>query len=56
MDRTLFESLQQGLKEAAAIRRGELAPGRVTEIGTPDAKSVPCIHKSSTWRMSKRAI
>ena len=40
MDKTLFESLKQGLKEAAAIRRGELAPGRVTEIGAPDVKSV----------------
>lgn len=40
MDKTLFESLKQSLKEAAAIRRGELAPGRVAEIGTPDAKSV----------------
>lgn len=40
MDKTLFESLKQGLKEAAAIRRGELAPGRVTEISFPDAKSV----------------
>lgn len=40
MDKTLFESLKQGLKEAAAIRRGELAPGRMTEISPPDAKSV----------------
>ena len=40
MDKTLFESLKQGLKEAVAIRRGELAPGRVTEISPPDAKSV----------------
>lgn len=40
MDKTLFESIKQGLKEAAAIRRGELAPGRVTEISTPDAKTV----------------
>jgi putative transcriptional regulator len=40
MDKTLFESLKQGLKEAAAIRRGELAPGRVTEINIPDAKTV----------------
>ena len=40
MDKTLFESLKQGLKEAAAIRRGELAPGCVTEISTPDAKTV----------------
>lgn len=40
MDKTLFESLKQGLKEAAAIKRGELAPGRITEISSPDAKSV----------------
>lgn len=40
MDKTLFESLKQGLKEAAAIRRGELAPERVTEISAPDVKSV----------------
>lgn len=40
MDKPLFESLRQGLKEAVAIRRGELAPGRVTEISVPDAKSV----------------
>ena len=40
MDKTLFESLRQSLKEATAIRHGELAPGRVTEISPPDAKSV----------------
>ena len=40
MDKALFESLKQGLKEAAAIRRGKLAPGRVTEISAPDAKSI----------------
>ena len=40
MDKALFESLKQSLKEAAAIRHGELAPGRVTETGAPDAKSV----------------
>lgn len=40
MDKTLFESLKQGLKEAAAIRRGELTPGRVTEISSPDVKAV----------------
>jgi putative transcriptional regulator len=40
MDKTLFESLKQGLKEAAAIRRRKLAPGRVTEISAPDAKSI----------------
>ena len=40
MDKALFESLKQGLKEAVAIRRGEIAPGRVTEISSPDVKSV----------------
>lgn len=40
MDKTLFLSLKQGLKETAAIRRGELAAGRVTEISAPDVKSV----------------
>ena len=40
MDKILFASLKQSLKEAAAIRRGELVPGRVTETGAPDAKSV----------------
>ena len=40
MDKTLFESLKQSLKEAAAIRRGKLTPGRVTEISAPDARSV----------------
>ena len=40
MDKALFESLKQGLKEAAAIRRGKLAPGRVTQISAPDAKSI----------------
>ena len=40
MDKTAFKHIQQGLKEAIAIRRGELAPGRVTEISAPDVKSV----------------
>ena len=40
MDKSLFESLKQGLREAAAIRRGELAPGRITEVSAPDAKTV----------------
>ena len=40
MDKTLFESLKEGLKEAVAIRRGELVPGRMIEISPPDAKSV----------------
>ena len=40
MDKILFEDLKQSLKEAASIRRGELAPGRVTEMSAPDAKSI----------------
>ena len=40
MDKILFEDLKQSLKEAASIRRGELAPGRMTEISAPDAKSI----------------
>lgn len=40
MDKTLFNDLKQSLKEAAAIRRGELSPGRTTEITAPDAKSI----------------
>jgi putative transcriptional regulator len=40
MDKTLFDDLKQSLKEAASIRRGELAPSRVTEISAPDAKSI----------------
>jgi putative transcriptional regulator len=40
MDKSLFEYLEQSLSEAAAIRRGELKPGRVTEINAPDAKSI----------------
>lgn len=40
MEKSLFESLKQSLKEATAIRRGELDPGRITEISAPDAKSV----------------
>lgn len=40
MDKTLFEDLKQSMKEAAAIRRGELVPSRVVEISAPDAKSI----------------
>lgn len=40
MDNTLFEDLKQSLKEAVAIRRGELAPGRTTEMQAPDAKAI----------------
>ena len=40
MNKALFESLKQGLKEAAAIRRGKLVPGRVAEISAPDVKLI----------------
>lgn len=40
MDDSLFDDLKQSLKEAAAIRRNELAPGRVTEVHAPDAKAI----------------
>ncbi len=40
MDKKLFADLKQSLKEATAIRRGELAPGRVTAINAPDAKMI----------------
>ncbi len=40
MDKILFEDLKRSLKEAKAIRGGELALGRVTEISAPDAKSI----------------
>lgn len=40
MDKTLFDDLKQSIKEAAAIRRGELTPVRVTEVQAPDAKAI----------------
>jgi len=40
MDKTLFDDLKQSLKEAAAIRRGDMAPSRVTEVHAPDAKAI----------------
>lgn len=40
MNKTLFKNLKQSLKEAVAIRRGELPPGRVKEVSVLDAKSI----------------
>ncbi|MDX8385372.1 MAG: NadS family protein [Gallionella sp.] len=40
MDKTLFDDLKQSLKEATAIRRGEMVAGNVTEIHAPDAKAI----------------
>lgn len=40
MDEILFDDLKQSLKEAVSIKRGELAPSRVTEVHAPDAKAI----------------
>jgi putative transcriptional regulator len=40
MDNVLFEDLKQSLKEAAAIRRNELVPGRIIEVHAPNAKAI----------------
>jgi putative transcriptional regulator len=40
MDKTLFNDLKQSLQEAATIRRGKTAAGRVTEMPAPDAKAI----------------
>ncbi|MDQ2137452.1 NadS family protein [Alcaligenaceae bacterium A4P071] len=40
MDKTLFDDLAQSLSEAAAIRRGTLAPSRLTVIAAIDVRAV----------------
>jgi len=35
-----FESLVSSIRQAGAIRRGEMKPGRVTEISSTDIKEV----------------
>ncbi len=35
-----FENLVEGVRQAGAIRRGELEPGRVTEFAPVDVKAV----------------
>jgi putative transcriptional regulator len=35
-----FENLVESVRQAGAIRRGELEPGRVTEIAPVDVKAV----------------
>ena len=56
MDKTLFESLKQSLKEARDIRHGGLAPGRVTEISPPDAKSVRAKARATTAKREKARL
>lgn len=40
MDKELFADLMQGMKEAVAIAKGEIAPSRVFVVQPPDAKEV----------------
>ena len=40
MDKTLFNDLAQSLSEVAAIRRGTLAPSRLTVIAAIDVRAV----------------
>ncbi|WP_334109155.1 NadS family protein [Methylobacillus sp.] len=40
MDKSVFDDLQQSLKEAVTIRRKELALSKITEIHAPDAKAI----------------
>jgi len=55
MDKTLFEDLQQSLKEAVAIRRSEIAPGKVTEIHTPDAQAIRVkVALLRNWEQNRR--
>jgi putative transcriptional regulator len=36
----LFDELVEGLKEAGAYLRGEMAPARVTFVGEPDPREI----------------
>ena len=40
MDDELFEQLKQGVREMVAVERGEIEPGRITRLETPDAGAV----------------
>ena len=40
MDDELFEQLTKSIEQAGAIRRGEMAPGRVFEYGPLDVKAI----------------
>lgn len=40
MDETTFQDLLAGVREADAIRRGEMKPARTTVIEEPEAKAI----------------
>jgi len=40
MDKELFEQLQESMKEAVAIAKGEIPPSRVFTVALPDVKAV----------------
>jgi putative transcriptional regulator len=40
MRKALFEGLKQSIREAGAIRRGELAPGAVFTVSAPDVLAI----------------
>lgn len=40
MDKELFEQLQQSMKEAVSIAKGEMQPSRVFTVNLPDVKAV----------------
>jgi len=40
MDGELFEKLTESVRQAGAIRRGEMAPGRVFEYAPVDVKAI----------------
>jgi len=40
MDKELFEQLQQSMKEAIAIAKGEMKPSRVFTVTPPDVRAV----------------
>jgi putative transcriptional regulator len=40
MDKELFEQLQQSMKEAVAIAKGDIQPSRVFTVDPPDVKAV----------------
>lgn len=40
MDDSMFQELLASVKQAGAIKRGEITPSRVTEIAVPEAKLI----------------
>ena len=40
MKEEMFDELLESMKQAVAIRRGEMKPGRVTSYAIPDVKAI----------------